>query len=398
MTKTISPPIELSWESKEIEVGRIRAAIADRWKAWETEYPDPSVIEADSSEQVYMRTSTVNVIVAVDTKDDAKRCEETLSQLSDYSPSRVLILVRNGRPAKSKTYSVSVKVEEREHTRGVAPVRLETITILAPPGNDQSLASLSSPLLIPDLPDVLYVPYGPLANNLLVSSLFELVDILIVDSIWPLDTGATLAVLADTRTRQDVRDINDMAWSRLLVWRQLVAQFFDQPAALDALDTIEEVQITYLPVTKEGRCGRSSALLLAGWLATRLGWRAPGELVSFRNGWRSTLRAGEHGKSRDIVLTLMEGGQIDTCSCVEKIEIISGGKAQGVFQVERSTEDEITTTSELSGASPVTRLVHSNCPDERYLISQELRRLHEDPAYTAALDFAALLWPIGMDA
>lgn len=397
MTKTISPPIALAWESKEIEVGRIRSAIADRWKAWENEYPDPSVLEAGSTEQVYMRTSTVNVIVAVDTEEDAKRAEQNLSQLSDYSPSRLLILVRNGRPAKAKTYSVSVKVEEREHTRGVAPVRLETITILAPPGNDQSLASLSSPLLIPDLPDVLYVPYGPIANNLLVSSLFELVDILIVDSVWTLDTGAAFAVLDNNRTRQDVNDINDIAWSRLTVWRQLVAQFFDQPAALDALETIEEVQITYAPTTEGGRCGRSSALLLAGWLSSRLGWRAPGELVSFRNGWRSTLRAGEQGKSREIVLMLMEGGQVDKCGCVEKVQIVAGGKAQATFDVERTSDDEITTTSELDGAPPVTRLVHSSCPDDRYLISQELRRLHEDPTYTAALDFATTLWPAGMD-
>ena len=106
---------------------------------------------------------------------------------------------------------------------------------------------------------------------------------------------------------QAVSDINDIAWSRLLVWRQLVAQFFDQPTALDSLDTIEEVEIIYDPISNEGRCGRSSALLMAGWLATRLGWRAPGEMVSFRDGWRSTLRAGEKGKSREIVLTLMEG-------------------------------------------------------------------------------------------
>lgn len=397
MTETVAPLIELAWESKEIEVGRIRAAIADRWKVWEEQYPDPSVLEAGSTEQVYMRTSTVNVIVAVDTEADAKRAEQNLSQLNDYSPSRLLILVRNGRPAKAKTYSVSVKVEEREHTRGVAPVRLETITILAPPDNDQSLASLSSPLLIPDLPDVLYVPYGPIAGNLLVSSLFELVDILIVDSVWTLDTGASFAVLDDNRTRQDISDINDIAWSRLLVWRQLVSQFFDQPAALESLDTIEEVQIVYAPTTDDGRCGRSSALLLAGWLATRLGWRAAGELVRFRNGWRSTLRAGEHGKSREIVLTLVEGGGVDSCGCVEKIQIISGGNAQGEFEVERTSDDEITTTSELSGASPVTRLVHSRCPDDRFLISQELRRLHEDPTYTASLDFATLLWPAGMD-
>lgn len=397
MTDTLGRPIELFWESNAIEIGRIRLALAEQWRRWEAEYPDPSIIDADSTEQVYMRASTVNVIVAVDTESDAKWAEESLSHLSDYSPSRILILVRNGRPAGETTYGVRVEVEEREHTRGVAPVRLETITILAPEGNDQSLASLSSPLLIPDLPDVLFVPYGPIAGNLLVSSLFELVDILVVDSVWTQHAGASFAVLADNTTRQDVSDINDIAWSRLLVWRQLVAQFFDQPTALDSLETIEEVEITYAPTSDEGRCGRSAALLTAGWLATRLGWRAPGEMVSFRDGWRSTLRAGEKGKSREIVLTLVEGADDYGCGCLEQIRIEAGGHSRGTFEVRRTSEEEITTTSSHADVADVTRIVHSRCPDDRSLISQELRRLHEDPTYTAALDFATLLWPAGMD-
>src|SRR5688572_4986302 len=90
MTDTLAKPIELTWESKEIEVGRIRTALAEQWRRWEAEFPDPSIIEANSTEQVYMRASTVNVIVAVDTKEDAKRAQESLSQLSDYSPSRML--------------------------------------------------------------------------------------------------------------------------------------------------------------------------------------------------------------------------------------------------------------------------------------------------------------------
>lgn len=397
MTVSLTKPIELTWESKDIEVGRIRSALAEQWNRWEAAFLDPSVMEADSTEQVYMRASTVNVIVSVDNKEDAQRAEDSLSQLSDYSPSRILMLIRNGRPADATTFAVRVKVEEREHTRGVAPVRLETIAITAPAGNDQSLASLSSPLLIPDLPDVLYVPYGPIAENLLVSSLFELVDIVVVDTVWTPDAGASFAVLANNATRQDVSDINDIAWSRLLVWRQLVAQFFDQPTALESLETIEEVVITYAPVSAEGRCGRSAALLTAGWLATRLGWRAPGEMVSFRDGWRSTLRAGEKGKSREIVLTLVEGEHDNGCGCLQEIRLVAGGSSQGTFDVRRTSDEEITTTSSHHDVTAVTRIVHSRCPDDRALMSQELRRLHEDPTYTAALDFATLLWPAGMD-
>jgi len=275
-------------------------------------------------------------------------------QLSDYSPSRLLILARSGRPEGDEIYSVRIQVSEREHTPGVAPVHLETITILAPPGNDQSLASLSSPLLIPDLPDVLFVPYGPIANNPLVAGLCELVDILIVDSIWMLETGATLTMLAGHNTRQDVSDIADIAWARLQVWRQLIAQFFDQPVTLESLATIEEVDIVFPPVTEDGRSGRSPGLLLAGWLATRLGWRAPGELVRFRDGWRSTLRTGESGKSREIVLTLSESRDVRACNSIGKIQIIAGGNAQGTFAVERTAEDQITTTASqrLSSGNP----------------------------------------------
>lgn len=396
-TAIATPAIETAWDSKTIEVARIHTAISDCWKTWEAQHPISTVSDAGSAEQVYMHTSTVNVIVAVDTEEEAHRAEENLSQLSDYTPSRMLILVRNGRPASNESFSVRVRIEERQPARSVAPVRLETITIVAPPGNDQSLASLSSPLLIPDLPDVLYVPYGPITDNLLVSGLCELVDILIVDSIWMRETGATLATLASHNTRQDVGDIADIAWSRLHIWRQLTAQFFDQPAALESLDTIEEVQIIFAPMSENGRDGRSSALLLAGWLATRLGWRAPGELVSSRKGWRSTLRSGGQGRSREIVLLLTEGTRPDSCSCIERLQIIAGDHAPGTFAVERTSDDEITTTSELSGAPAVHRLVHSGCADESSLISQELRRLHEDPTYTAALDFATLLWPAGLD-
>lgn len=397
MTDTVAKPLAVFWDSETIEVGRIRSALADLWQHWTVDFHDPSIIEAGSTEQVYMRASTVNVILAADTEADARWAEAILSHLNEYSPSRTLILVRNGRSVEQNSYRVHIKVEERQHTRGIVPVRLETITILAPPGNDQSLASLASPLLIPDLPDVLFVPYGPIADNLLVSSLFELVDILVVDTVWVQNTGAAFAVLASSAAHQDLSDINDIAWSRLLVWRQLVAQFFDQPAALESIETIEEVEITYAPISDQGRGGRSAALLTAGWLATRLGWRAPGEMVKFRDGWRSTLRAGEKGKTREIVLMLIEGEDDYGCGCLQKIRILAGGNARGDFEVARTSEDEITTTSSHGDGAAVTRIVHSRCPDDRYLVSQELRRLHEDPAYTAALDFAALLWPAGMD-
>ena len=230
MTDTVTKPIELTWESKDIEVGRIRSALAEQWHRWEARISRPQHRRS--------RLHRAGLHARLDRERHRRGRQQGRRQTRRGKPLAAFRLLplpfahpgsqRPLAPTRA-TYSVRVKVEERVHTRGVAPVRLETITILAPPGNDQSLASLSSPLLIPDLPDVLYVPFGPIAGNLLVASLFELVDVLVVDTVWTQNAGRILRGAGRQLQSPGVSDINDIAWSRLLVWRQLVAQFFDQP-------------------------------------------------------------------------------------------------------------------------------------------------------------------------
>jgi glucose-6-phosphate dehydrogenase assembly protein OpcA len=387
-----------SWTAKTVEIARIRTELNQLWTEWESRNPaSNSVVRPMSDEQVYMRPSTLNVIVAVETEADGMRAEELISELPEYSPSRTLIMARKGVPEGSDRFSVRLKVEERQHTRGRPPIRQETVTILAPPGNDEALASITSPLLIADLPDMLFIPYGPVANNELVRSLLELVDSMLVDSVWTREAGATFEMLTDPETRQDCPEISDIVWSRLGTWRQLIAQFFDQPAALPSLEALDEVQIFHAPVSGGGRNGLSAGLLTAGWLATRLGWRAAGELVHGRGCWRATLRAGERGKSREVVLSIAEGSTPFSCFSLEKVRLISGSEAPGTFTVERADEEGITTTSSTSTAPEVSRMVLSGCPDDRFLLSQELRQLREDPIYAQALDFASILWPAGLD-
>ena len=71
--------------------------------------------------------------------------------------------------------------------------------------------------------------------------------------------------------REDVA-LGDLAWARLSPWRRLTTQFFDVPGTLPVLDLIDEVSVTYGNSAHQWS-GFSGALLYAGWLGSRLGWR-----------------------------------------------------------------------------------------------------------------------------
>jgi glucose-6-phosphate dehydrogenase assembly protein OpcA len=67
--------------------------------------------------------------------------------------------------------------------------------------------------------------------------------------------------------------LRDLAWSRLTPWREIVAEAFDAARLTPALRETTEVTIE---TGGEAPCS-PAAPLLAGWVASRLGWTAPQE-------------------------------------------------------------------------------------------------------------------------
>jgi glucose-6-phosphate dehydrogenase assembly protein OpcA len=175
----------------------------------------------------------------------------------------------------------------------------------------------------------------------------------------------------------------------------LIAQFFDQQTTQPCLDCIDEVAIAYGTADDGGRTGLTAGLLTAGWLATRLEWRAPGELVRNKDGWRLTLRAGPKGRSREVLLSLRPTDAEAARACLGSVKLVANGTDPGEFVVERTNEVGITTTSETPTMPRVSRLVYQRLVDDAHLLSQELRNFSGDPIYEEALVFAADLWPDG---
>ena len=105
----------------------------------------------------------------------------------------------------------------------------------------------------------------------------------------------------------------DLAWLRSTPWRERLAASFDRPVRRRELRTISGVSVRHHPAST------AAALLLVGWLASRLEWRT-GPLLAHGDAL-----AGKAASSRqDVALRLqsapelsvpgLEGVEIDTAS------------------------------------------------------------------------------------
>jgi glucose-6-phosphate dehydrogenase assembly protein OpcA len=124
--------------------------------------------------------------------------------------------------------------------------------------------SLLAPLLVRDLPTVLWLP-EPMSEAP-DPGLLERAQYVLVDS----GSGGIreLRILAELAA--EIR-VHDLAWGRLEYWRAAIAAAFDPPEHRRLLAGLSTVEL---------RCeqrGLQAGLLLAGWIAARAGWR-PGPL------------------------------------------------------------------------------------------------------------------------
>lgn len=356
----------------------------------------------NESASVEVRASTFNLIAVARRQADAARIEDAVLRLGDLNPSRATILVADpgvDRPAEAGL-GVRVALVEQPGGKDRQPIRFESVTVEASAQDDRHLASVASPLLVADLPDFLWWPGDGFVGSKLFEDLMDVSDRVMIDSAELAEPTKGLHFLAGMLSRaQGCPNMSDFAWARLASWRQIVAQFFDPPTALPLLDAIDEVTIYYADCAG-GTSGFSAGLLMAGWLATRLGWTAPGEMVPMGDpaeGWRVTLRAGSRGQLREVVLWLQPTADPNATRSLGGVVLRAGGATPSTFRIERVDALGLSTRSEIRGRPPVSRMVYATTPDDPTLLADELRVFGRDVTFEEALAFAATLAPEGAD-
>ena len=394
-----------SWRARVQDAGEITAQLNVLWRRYgearDARTPSPNGQGSDAPwPMVTARAATLNLIAATRTKADADRVRQTIASLSDIYPSRATVLIADPAQDTGVAPGMDVRVDllEQEATRGRPAIVFECVSVDVSTENERQLASIASPLLVPDLPDFLWWATDTGQGGSLFSELVGISDRLVVDSaVSEHAASAMQTLLAFASAPSDHAALSDFAWARLTPWRRLTTQFFDVAATLPILDLIDEATVTYANSPNRWS-GFTGALLFAGWLGSRLNWRTPGELLPVRgdpNVWRATLRAGTAGRQREVTLTLRPTAKPLAASTLLDVRLAADGGKAGFFTVERLDGNEISTTSDSPELPNIVRTVFAPLPTEADLLGEELRVFGRDAVFEAALAFAADMAPEG---
>ncbi len=203
----------------------------------------------------------VNVIV-VTSEESAPKIARVVSDLSGRHPSRMILIISDPDEGEANLeVSLSTFCDIR---RDESRVCAEQITIHAQGPPAEHLESLAGPLLIPDLPTFLWYPNATLPDP--PSGMLSLAERLILDSGPAEDHEAFLRAASDL-CGAGLPAVADLQWTALSPWRALVADLFTPLERAGELANITHMEVQH------GPAGESQALLLAGWLASALGWR-----------------------------------------------------------------------------------------------------------------------------
>jgi glucose-6-phosphate dehydrogenase assembly protein OpcA len=274
------------------DLAAVEAALGRLWQAQAT--PD----DPESAPPV-MRAATFNLVVVAPSEAEGQAAANVLAAVGAEHPGRVLIVC-----AESEAPPAPLEAWVAMHCRAIgggAQVCGEHVVIVKR-GEPERLAGLVTPLLLPDCPVIAWWRGGP-------GPAAEILDRLPLDALL-LDgarfpTGELRRWVA--RLGGDGRKpLGDLAWERTADWRRWTADAFEPAELREACWRIRSVAVA---------CGGETAmdgLLYAGWLASRLEWRAgpgaqPGVLQGRDGPVEVAITGGRERRGLEAV-TLETGG------------------------------------------------------------------------------------------
>jgi glucose-6-phosphate dehydrogenase assembly protein OpcA len=215
------------------------------------------LIERHAESDLYVPARVLNLLCIVD-KQWSGEIANRLRAVGRNHPSRTIVCaVSAGRTTLDAVASVAATASPEA---GVFALTRETVIIDIGPGHVAHLDSIVDPLVVTDLATTVWAPHGHWDA---VRAVNRLAQVVLLDSSSDPDVGGGLRRATDLLQRLRVVDL---AWLRSAPWRERVAASFDPPSRRERLHEIAGFEVRHHYASGAG------ALLLCGWLASRLAW------------------------------------------------------------------------------------------------------------------------------
>jgi glucose-6-phosphate dehydrogenase assembly protein OpcA len=345
---------------------------------WSAEDTAPDAVEAALRELLRERHAAnealaparvLNLVVIVD-REWKGEIANRLAQVGRYHASRtVLCAVEDNRSKIDAIATVSYD-EPKEGTLGVMH---EQVEIDLGPEHLLVLQTIVDPILIGEIPTVVWSPHG---HPEAVDALLALMDVMLLDSD---DMDDPSEAFARAEHLREHAYIVDLAWLRTTPWRERLAATFDLPDRLASLRTITELNVRHRETSM------ASALLLAGWMSSRLQWQH-----SCLQVWDGRFAGHVCNGGSDVVVALQTAEQEApglagvTVTCADGFSLSLQRGAGGLDTTERQ-RDGVLRQWKILGASR----------GEGGILGEGVRQaLLRDHTYSPALDAARELSPV----
>lgn len=215
-----------------------------------------------------VRLAVLNLVAACVDVASADQASQAVGRLGAKHPARAIIVLADPAGPEQIEADLSLQCAAVDS----AQVCAEQVRLLVGGKPAYHLASVVTPLLVPDIPTYLWLVGAPPLRQAFGQDAIAICERLIFDSGEYEDAPATLQTLAaEVDVVGDAVALSDIAWERTRVWRQHVAQSFDGEEVRAFLRGITRVEIDC-----SGDRVSAQAWLFAGWLASRLRWEAAG--------------------------------------------------------------------------------------------------------------------------
>ncbi|HEX2766254.1 MAG TPA: glucose-6-phosphate dehydrogenase assembly protein OpcA [Candidatus Limnocylindria bacterium] len=386
------------WEARDTTVHAVAAHLAALWDVPHPTGEDGSEPMVTEKGLPHARASVLNLIVVVTDEAAAERVVRTLLGLGVRHPSRALVLVPQPE-ATGPAIDARISTHCHDVVGGGERICYEEVVLTVRGEAARHLSGVVAPLLIHDLPTHVWWPGDPPFRSGLVDQLVELGDRILVDSSDFSDLLNGLRRLAALRRRTG---IGDLSWERLAWWQELTAQFFDAPRFRRYLPNLSRLRIRYAvapPVSARReeaeeiapgvREPMAEALLYAGWIATRLGWRRYATVAPLDGGaFRLTLEGRHEMVDLDVRSVPTDDVRPGDLVSVRLRSLGETGAAE--FIIDRDGEDAMVATN-ADGMTALLRRMSMETRREPELLSAQLAADVVDPVYEDALRAAAVL-------
>ena len=340
-----------------------------------------------NEEGAMLRARVLNLMIYMSDGNALSDVDDMLMDIAMIHPCRALVMIAE---TDGEDKDIEMNVTSRcQLGRGAGGQHLccEEVTLRAKGSFTVELPSACVPLLVSDLPVFLWWRASTNFDDQTFQSLMRAADRVVIDTALCLNPYDDLRALAQLlrQQRKERQGLSDLTWSRLTAWRTLLASFYDAPEHAEPLSRLSGVRIDYVASKTARECVAPKALILAGWLASRLGWQISTKREeTVKNGVQQFF-AEKDGRTIAIEFGPTRHRAVEPGG-IARVELIVESGTHTSFVAMRAEDGRDLETREASDAKMrTTRVVSGADKSEAELLAAELEILSHDRIYEEAV-------------